>query len=418
MTVRIPSGTTDQYLYFKAVDITDLTTPETGLSGFTVYRSRNGGALTAWTTPTTAELSSANAPGWYSLLLDEDTTIGAGNTTEVMLISISHASMAPVGLEIEIFRPIVTEGNTLTIESDGMAHADLKEWLGVAPLALSSQRVQALTVALSNGSIVAATFGSGAIDAAAVAADVATELNAPILAVLGALADAAADGDVTTTDTIIAYIKQLINILMGAPGIVTFPASTTPGNGVSLAEVIRQIYDEVAGLNGGALVDAAGIRSAVGLAAANLDTQLSTIDDLLDTEIPAIKAVTDALPDAGALTTIQADLDNMQTRLPAALVGGRIDASVGAMAAGVLTASALDTTAIDEIWAKAMTDLAAIPGINASIFDGLTFLFEMAKHRMTQNATTLTLYKDNSVTALGSAAVSDNGVTLDRGKVG
>jgi hypothetical protein len=43
-------------------------------------------------------------------------------------------------------------------------------------------------------------------------------------------------------------------------------------------------------------LDAAGTRSAVGLASANLDTQLSTIDDFLDTEIAAIKAKTDNLP--------------------------------------------------------------------------------------------------------------------------
>lgn len=37
-----------------------------------------------------------------------------------------------------------TDGRKLTIESDGMGHADVKEWLGVAPLALSSQQVQAV----------------------------------------------------------------------------------------------------------------------------------------------------------------------------------------------------------------------------------------------------------------------------------
>lgn len=42
-------------------------------------------------------------------------------------------------------------------------------------------------------------------------------------------------------------------------------------------------------------LDAAGVRTAVGLAAANLDTQLTTIDDLLDTEVAAIKAKTDQL---------------------------------------------------------------------------------------------------------------------------
>lgn len=42
-------------------------------------------------------------------------------------------------------------------------------------------------------------------------------------------------------------------------------------------------------------LDAAGVRSAVGLASANIDTQLTTIDDFLDTEIAAIKAKTDQL---------------------------------------------------------------------------------------------------------------------------
>ena len=53
--MRMPSGVTDQYIYFVAVDSTDLKTRETGLSSFTVYRSRNGGSATAWTTPTIAE---------------------------------------------------------------------------------------------------------------------------------------------------------------------------------------------------------------------------------------------------------------------------------------------------------------------------------------------------------------------------
>lgn len=47
-------------------------------------------------------------------------------------------------------------------------------------------------------------------------------------------------------------------------------------------------------------LDAAGVRSAVGLASANLDTQLSTIDDFLDTEVAAIKAKTDTLPSSPA----------------------------------------------------------------------------------------------------------------------
>lgn len=51
-----------------------------------------------------------------------------------------------------------------------------------------------------------------------------------------------------------------------------------------------------------ATVGASAIRSAVGLASANLDTQLSAIDDFLDTEIAAIKAKTDNLPASPAAT--------------------------------------------------------------------------------------------------------------------
>jgi hypothetical protein len=49
------------------------------------------------------------------------------------------------------------------------------------------------------------------------------------------------------------------------------------------------------------------------------------------------------------LAAIETDTQDIQARLPAALVSGRIDASVGAMAANVLTASALATDAVTEI---------------------------------------------------------------------
>lgn len=55
--------------------------------------------------------------------------------------------------------------------------------------------------------------------------------------------------------------------------------------------------DAVAEIQSGlSTLTAAGVRSAVGLASANLDTQLTTIDDFLDTEVAAIKAKTDNLP--------------------------------------------------------------------------------------------------------------------------
>src|ERR1044072_413790 len=109
--MRFPTGVTDQYIYFVAVDSTDYVTRETGLSSFTVYRSRNGGAATAYTTPTVAEVSSANMPGVYSLLLDEDMTIDSGDDSQQVVLHITQASMAPVTLTYELYRRDTTAGN-------------------------------------------------------------------------------------------------------------------------------------------------------------------------------------------------------------------------------------------------------------------------------------------------------------------
>lgn len=117
--MRIPSGVTDQYIYFVAVDSTDLKTRETGLSSFTVYRSRNGAAAAAMTTPTINETDSTNMPGVYELLLDEDMTIGSGNDTEEMCFHITATGMAPVTRTIELYRSKITAGNTLGVEADG-----------------------------------------------------------------------------------------------------------------------------------------------------------------------------------------------------------------------------------------------------------------------------------------------------------
>ena len=110
--MRIPSGVTDQYIYFVAVDSTDFTTRETGLTTFTVYRSRDGGAAAAMTTPTINETDATNMPGVYELLLDEDMTITSGNDSEEMCFHITATGMAPVTRTIELYRPKITAGST------------------------------------------------------------------------------------------------------------------------------------------------------------------------------------------------------------------------------------------------------------------------------------------------------------------
>lgn len=132
--MRIPSGITDRYIYFVAVDVTDMHTRETGLSSFTVYRSRNGGAAAEIGGATINETDSTNMPGVYELLLNSDMTLDAGDDTQEMVFHISHSGMASVTRVIELYRPETTEGATLGVTS-GVGAADVVEISGDATAA-------------------------------------------------------------------------------------------------------------------------------------------------------------------------------------------------------------------------------------------------------------------------------------------
>jgi hypothetical protein len=178
--MRIPSGVTDQYIYFVAVDATDYVTRETGLNTFTVYRSRNGGAAASFTTPTINETDATNMPGVYELLLDEDMTIDAGDQSQEMVFHITHAGMAPVTRTIELYRPSVTAGETLTVAS-GTGNAAVQSIANNAITAASIAGDAITAAKIADGAIDAATFAAGAIDAASLAADAGTEIADAIL---------------------------------------------------------------------------------------------------------------------------------------------------------------------------------------------------------------------------------------------
>lgn len=67
------------------------------------------------------------------------------------------------------------------------------------------------------------------------------------------------------------------------------------------------------------------------------------------------------------IAAVQSDTDNLQTRIPAALVSGRIDASVGAMAAGVVTAAAIAADAITDAKVASDVTIASVTGAVGSV---------------------------------------------------
>lgn len=285
--MRIPSGKIDQNIYFVAVDATDLKTRKTGLTTFTVYRSRNGGTATIYTTPTIAELSAANMPGVYSLLIDEDTTIASTSDAEEYCVHITQASMAPVTRVIELFRREVTSNRTMTLDANG--RADIGQILGTAISTPATAGVLDVNLKnIANAAVSTATaqlgvnvvnaggtaWGSGAITAASIATGAFTSAKFAANAL----------------DAVWSTATRLL----------------TAGTNIVLAKGTG-----VTGFND---LDAPGVRTAVGLASASLDTQLSGINSKT-TNLPPDPA--DASDIAAAFGTVNTNVGTVNTTVDA-----------------------------------------------------------------------------------------------------
>jgi hypothetical protein len=149
--------------------------------------------------------------------------------------------------------------------------------------------------------------------------------------------------------------------------------------------------------------------------------------DVLTSGALAASAVTElqaGLATSGAQTTAQADLDDIQSRLPAALVSGRMDSYTGAMGSNVITAGATDATFLAEINAEVLdvlqtdlfSELSSIPGASSSLKDKITFLFMLARNKMTSSATTATLFRDDGTTTVGTSPQGESGGVFTRGE--
>jgi hypothetical protein len=205
-----------------------------------------------------------------------------------------------------------TAGRTLDVSAGGEAGVD---WANVgSPTTAQNlsgtniktdQVVASVTGAVGSvtgavGSVTGAvgSVGAGGITASSLASDTITAAKIAADAITAAkIATNAIDADALATDA----VSELQSGLATSSALAAVQADT----------------DNIQAVLGGITpLDAAGVRSAVGLASANLDTQLSAV---------------------------QADTDDIQTRLPAALVSGRMSSEVGSVAANAITDAGVGT---------------------------------------------------------------------------
>lgn len=310
MATTIIIGSTSNRLRFL-LGVTGLTNSTTGLiistitdneATATVYTAAASNIETITTLGTYAaptaskcrfkEVDATNHPGLYEIQL-ADARFSVSNASRLVVSVVGAAGLPSSGVHYEV---------------DLKADADVKTWRGTQPNTLQSGRVDAY----------AGAFVSGAIpDTESIADAVWDEATSghTIAGTYGKL--------VTTVDTKIDTIDDFVDTEVAAIKAKTDQLNFT---------IAGQVDANALTGGGGGGLDAAGVRAAVGLASANLDTQLSAIDDFLDTEIAAIKAKTDQLAftvpnqvDANALTGGGGGLTQAQVRQAVGLASANLD---------------------------------------------------------------------------------------------
>ncbi len=211
----------------------------------------------------------------------------------------------------------------------------------------------------------------------------------------------------------------------------------------------------------------ATIRAAVGLASANIDTQLSAIDSnvdailvdtgtdipatiatvasYLDTEIAAILADTNELQtdwaNGGRLDLIldarasQTSVDDLPTNAELATALGTADDAVLAQVALVLEdtgttipaqIAALENLSAAQVNAEVVDALTidtyaepgqGAPASTASLKDKIGYLYKAFRNRVTQTSTTYSIYNDAGSTVDHKATTSDDGTTFTRTEI-
>lgn len=244
------------------IDSSDHITGKTGLT-LTIYATKAAGTP-ASISPTVTELDSTNVKGLYKLAL---TTSHTDTLGELQLhITATGADPADYKWQVSTYLP----GEAATLQADQAVN--VTKFGGTTVTA----RDLGASVLLSNGT------GAGQISLSSGTVTVGTNNDKSGYS----LANGAITAAVIATDAIDADAIA--------------------------ADAVTEIQNGLSTLN------AAGVRSAVGLASANLDTQLSTIDDYIDTEVAAILAAVDT-----EVAAIKAKTDSLTFT-----TAGQVDANV------------------------------------------------------------------------------------------
>ena len=227
-------------------------------------------------------------------------------------------------------------------------------------------------------------------------------------------------------------IKMDYTVLAQAAYISKYTAKDTGFMGVDIAAISTdttaadnlELFTEVLETGTG-LIDTGTFKAgAINAAALGADaiTAAKIADDAIAAEHLATGTIVAATFAANAITsTVVADNTVTAAKLNAdCITNAKIaDDAIGAenLATDAISADALSSAAVDEIWAKAMSDLAqGAPSVTASVFTAINYLYEAWRNKTTTTATLITLTKDDGSTGLVKSTISDDGTTFTKGE--
>lgn len=171
--------------------------------------------------------------------------------------------------------------------------------------------------------------------------------------------------------------NQTMDIVGNITGNLSGSVGSVTGAVGSVTGAVGSVTGNVGGnVNGNVVGSVGSVVAGVTLAAAAvqaiwdaLTAALTTANSIGKLLVDNINATVSSRASAAQATAIQADTDDIQTRLPAALVGGRMDSNIGAVTAGVIAAASFAAGALDAVWSTAVRVLTA--GTNIVLAKGV-----------------------------------------------
>jgi hypothetical protein len=221
---------------------------------------------------------------------------------------------------------------------------------------------------------------------------------------------------------------------------VTTVATTTnltnlpsiPANWITAAGITAGALNGKGDWNTVVPLDAAGTRTAVGLAAANLDTQLGDLPTVAEFNARTIPSATyfDPATDPVATVTNLTNLPAIPTNwltaagIAAGALNGKGDWNVGktgySISGTITTLDALENLSAAQVNAEVAdvlrVDTMTLPGqvappLAPTFEIAVGWLYKVLRNRTSQTATQWTLYADDETTIDAKATVSDDGTT-------